>query len=84
MKGQSILNQIVMYNVGIIEPKHVPSANQLSDWLTKPLGRTRVQFIYNKLSMNEIYMLQHEEECYVTNQYKDFYVKFHTHTHTLL
>jgi len=37
------------YDAGIIEPKHVSSVNQLTDLLTKPLERSRMQFICNKL-----------------------------------
>ena len=43
------------YDVGIIELKHVSSTNQLVDLLTKPLERCQVQFICNKLSMNDVY-----------------------------
>ena len=35
------------YDADIIEPKHVFSANQLVNLLTKPLERSRVQFIYD-------------------------------------
>ena len=45
------------YDVGIIEPKHVFSANQLANLLTKSLGRSRVQFICNKLHMYDVYAL---------------------------
>ena len=39
------------YDASIIEPEHVSSVNQLVDLLTKPLGRSHVQFICNKLGM---------------------------------
>ena len=38
-----------------IEPKYASSANQLADLLTKPLERSRVQFVYNKLGMYDVY-----------------------------
>jgi len=43
------------YDAGIIESKHVSSANRLVDILTKPLRRSRVQFICNKLGMYDVY-----------------------------
>lgn len=42
---------IKKYDVGIVEPKHVSSINQLTFLLTKPLGRSRMQFICNKLGV---------------------------------
>ena len=39
----------------IIVAKHVASGHQLADLLTKPLGRTRVNFICDKLHMCDIY-----------------------------
>ena len=39
----------------IVVAKHVSSGHQLADLLTKPLGRTRVDFIYDKLGMYDIY-----------------------------
>jgi len=43
------------YNVGTIELKHVLSANQLADLLTKPLGRSQVRFTCNKLGIYDVY-----------------------------
>ena len=43
------------YDVDIIELKHVSSANQLANLLAKPLRRSRVQFICNKLEMYDVY-----------------------------
>jgi len=45
------------YDDGIIETKHVSSGNQLADLLLKPLERSRVQFICNKLHMYDVYAL---------------------------
>jgi len=39
----------------IIVVKHISPGHQLADLLTKPLGRTRVDFICNKLGMYNIY-----------------------------
>ena len=39
----------------IIVTKHETSRYQLADLLTKPLGRTRVDFICDKLGMYDIY-----------------------------
>ena len=39
----------------IIVVKLVSSRHQLADFLTKPLGRTRVDFICDKLGMYDIY-----------------------------
>ena len=43
------------YDAGIIEPKHVSSANQLVDLLTKPLERSRLQFLCNKLGVYDVF-----------------------------
>ena len=39
----------------IVMTKHVASKHQLADLFTKSLGRTRIDFIYDKLSMYDIY-----------------------------
>jgi len=39
----------------IVVAKHVPSGHQLTHLLTKPLGRTMVDFICDKLCMYDIY-----------------------------
>ena len=39
----------------IIMMKHVSLRHQLANLLTKPLGRTRVDFICDKLDMYDIY-----------------------------
>jgi len=39
----------------IIVAKHVASRHRLADLLTKPLWRTRVDFICDKLDMYDIY-----------------------------
>ena len=41
----------------IIVVKHVTSGHRLTDLLTKPLGKTRKDFIYDKLGMYNIYAL---------------------------
>jgi len=41
----------------IIVAKYVSSGRQLTDLPTKLLGRTRVDFIYDKLGMYDIYAL---------------------------
>jgi len=43
------------YDDGIIESKHVSSLNQLVNLLTKPLERSQVQFICNKMGMYDVY-----------------------------
>jgi len=43
--------------VNIIVAKHVASRHQLADLLTKPLGRTMVDFICDKLDMCDIYAI---------------------------
>ena len=42
-------------DAGIIESKHMSSANQLADLLIKPLGKFQLQFISNKLDMYDVY-----------------------------
>ena len=41
----------------IIVVKHVSSRHQLADLLIKPLGRTKIDFICDKLGMYDIYAL---------------------------
>jgi len=45
------------YDADIIEPKHVSSTNHLADLLTKSLGKSRMQFICNKLGIYDVYTL---------------------------
>jgi len=47
----------------IIVAKHVTSGYQLGALLTKPLSRTMIDFICDKLGRYDIYMLQLEGEC---------------------
>jgi len=37
--------------------KHIALGHQLTDLLTKPLGRTRVNFIHDKLNIYDTYVL---------------------------
>ena len=46
----------------IVVVKHISSGHQLADLLTKPLGRTQINFICDKLGLYDIYMLQLEGE----------------------
>ena len=39
----------------IIVVKHVTSGHRLTDLLTKPLGKTKIDFICDKLDMYDIY-----------------------------
>jgi len=41
----------------IVVVKHVSSGHQIANLLTKPLGRTRLNFICDKLDMYDIYAL---------------------------
>lgn len=43
------------YEAHINEPKHASSVPQLTNLLTKPLGRFYVQFTCNKLTMYNVY-----------------------------
>ena len=43
------------YGAGIIEPKLIFSVNQLAHLLTRPLRRSQMQFIFNKLGMYDVY-----------------------------
>jgi len=40
----------------IVVVKHVSSGHQLADLLTKPLDKTRVDFICDKLGMYDVYV----------------------------
>jgi len=38
----------------VLEARHVSLTHQLVDILMKPLGKTQVEFVYDKLSMYDI------------------------------
>lgn len=62
------------YDVGMVEPKHASSTNQLVDLLTKPIRKSSLLFICNKL-VYMMYILQLQVLCNKSLCKKEFRVK---------